>query len=93
MLLREPLPDYAGIPEPVERYRSRSKRSLGMPAYGGVQDEGGGCYERLEVRRATEVDLSYLVFGIPGLIVLAMGVAILVRFLKTYSIPEAGDVR
>ena len=43
------------------------------------------------LKRVTEADLSYLVFGIPGIIVLTMGITILVRFLMTYSVPGDDD--
>jgi len=43
------------------------------------------------LRRTTEVDVSYLVFGIPGLIVLGVGIGILIHFLKTYSVPEVDN--
>jgi hypothetical protein len=50
-------------------------------------------FDQYVLTRLSDADLSYLAFFIPGLIVLAMGLIIFIRFLKQYPAPqkEAND--
>lgn len=45
-------------------------------------------FDQYVLTRLSDADLSYLAFGIPGLIVLAMGLIIFIRFLKQYPAPQ-----